>query len=214
MNEGPNGAMQVRDLTFSWPGRHVFTAWSADFAPGLTWLQGANGTGKSTLLRLLVGSLPALTGSVRLHAPGAPPLDAAANPLAWKREVFWCGPGGIAFDHLTPPEYFGFLLGLYPRFDAEALERHIAGFALAPHLRTRIAALSTGTQRKVWLAAALAVGTRVRLLDEPLNALDVASLDHLQEALGQAATQSTTIWIVASHSHPAAGARTVDLSSG
>jgi len=194
--------LQVHDLGFSWPRRHVFTAWSAGFPAGLTWLRGANGSGKSTLLKLLAGALPPLGGSLGLVLADGTVLDALVQPTVWKREVFWCGPGPIAFDHLTPPEYFGFLQGLYPHFDAHALAQHVAGFGLAPHLGSRIAALSTGTQRKVWLAAALCAGTRVRLLDEPLNALDAASLAHLQQALSAATQQTDTAWIVASHEAP------------
>jgi ABC-type multidrug transport system ATPase subunit len=199
MNESA-AHLQVRDLSFSWPRRHVFTAWSAEVGPGLTWLRGVNGSGKSTLLKLLAGALPPLAGEVQLT--GNLPLNPATDALAWKRNVFWCGPGPIAFDHLRPLEYFGFLQGLYPRFDAAAVQAHAHALGLAPHLGAPLAALSTGTQRKVWLAAALAVGTRLRLLDEPLNALDTASLAYLQGQLVRAAQQRDTLWLVASHEAP------------
>jgi ABC-type multidrug transport system ATPase subunit len=204
----------VRDLSFSWPRRHVFTAWSAEMGAGLTWLRGVNGSGKSTLLKLLAGALPPLAGE--MHLTGEVALNPATDALAWKREVFWCGPGPIAFDHLRPLEYFGFLQGLYPRFDVAAVQAHVQGFGLGPHLGAPLAALSTGTQRKVWLAAALAVGTRLRLLDEPLNALDAASLAYLEGELARAAAQTHSLWLVASHEAPvspsaAASCQTLDL---
>lgn len=192
--------LRVRDLSFSWPRRHVFTGWSAEVGTGLTWLRGVNGSGKSTLLKLLAGALPPLAGELQLV--GDTVLSPAADALAWKREVYWCGPGPIAFDHLRPPEYFGFLRSLYPRFDVAAVQAHAQAFGLASHLGTPLAALSTGTQRKVWLAAALAVGTRLRLLDEPLNALDSASVAYLQAQLALAAQQQGTLWLVASHEAP------------
>jgi ABC-type multidrug transport system ATPase subunit len=210
---GSTGLLGVEALSFSWPRRHVFTAWSAEFPAGLTWLRGANGSGKSTLLKLLAGALPPLAGSMELQRADGRRLNAVEQPLDWKREVFWCGPGAVVFDHLTPAEYFGFLASLYAQLDASALNTHTAGFGLAPHLGTPIAALSTGTQRKVWLAAALSVGTRVRLLDEPLNALDAASLGHLHRVLAGAVGDAGVAWIVASHEAPAAGAREVTLAS-
>jgi len=186
--------LRVDALSFSYPRRHVFTDWSADFGGGINWVRGSNGSGKSTLLKLLGGALPAAAGSVVLGA-----VDSAAQPLDYRRQVFWCGPGAVPFEHLTPAEYFGFMHGLYPRFDAAALERHVRGFALAPQLHAALGTLSTGTQRKTWLAAALAAGCRATLLDEPINALDAASHAHLLAVLAEAAADRSRCWIVASH---------------
>ena len=199
--------LQIQDLSFSYPGRAVFTGWCADIHPGLNWLRGANGSGKSTLLKLLAGALPPLTGRLRVHG-----VDATTQPLDYRRRVFWCGPGAIAFDHLRAPEYFGFLLGLYPQLDTTALAAHVQGLGLPSFLAPRLRELSTGTQRKVWLAAALAVGTPVVLLDEPLNALDAASLAYVHNQLAWCAASTTQAWLVASHEAPGpAAARAVQL---
>jgi ABC-2 type transport system ATP-binding protein len=74
-----------------------------------------------------------------------------------------------------------------------------------------LSALSTGTQRKVWLAAALVAGTAAVLLDEPLNALDSASADHLRLHLAKRALSKTQAWVVASHEPPLAQALASDL---
>jgi ABC-type multidrug transport system ATPase subunit len=186
--------LQVQCLSFSYPGRHVFDGWTADFAPGLSWVRGSNGSGKSTLLKLLAGALPPLLG--RLAVRG---IDAAEQPLAYRRQVFWCGPAAIAFDHLRAPEYFGFLRGLYPRLDVGAVQEHVEALGLARFMGARVSELSTGTQRKVWLAAALSAGTSVTLLDEPLTALDQASLGHVLAQLARCAADRERAWIVASH---------------
>ncbi len=189
-----DGVLRVDRLTFSYPARHVFVGWSATFGAGLTWVRGPNGSGKSTLLQLLGGALPAQAGQLSVRG-----IAADARPLEYRREVFWCGSGEIAFDHLRAPEYFGFLRGLYPRFDVQALADHIAGFGLAAQLDQPLRALSAGTQRKVWLAAALVVGTAAVLIDEPINALDAASLAHLQRVLLACAADPARAWIVTSH---------------
>ena len=186
--------LQVRELSFSYPGRHVFTHWSCDFGPGSTGVRGSNGSGKSTLLRLLGGALPPLTGSLQVRG-----IDIAMAGLDYRREVFWCGPGAIAFEHLLPLEYFAFMAGLYPRFDFAAAQKTALQLGLQPFLRKRLSALSTGSQRKVWLSAALHAGTSVVLLDEPLNALDRDSLRTVRAALAACAADAHNAWIVVSH---------------
>jgi ABC-type multidrug transport system ATPase subunit len=186
--------LQVQDLAFSYPGRHVFAGWQAHFAPGITWVQGGNGSGKSTLLKLLAGALPPTLG--RLRANG---VDAHGQPILYRRQIFWCGPGAIAFDHLRAPEYFAFLRGLYPTFNSAQAQAQVMALGLTPFMSARLRELSTGTQRKVWLAAAFAVGSPVVLLDEPLNALDAASLRHVLAQLECCAADAQRAWIVASH---------------
>ncbi len=193
--------LQIEGLSFSYPGRPVFTGWSAEIAAGLTWLRGGNGSGKSTLLALLAGALVPITGQIAVNG-----TLQARQPLDYRRQVFWCGPGPLVFDHLRPPEYFGFIAGLYPGLDAQALAGHVAAFGLTAHLGQRLSALSTGTQRKVALATALAVGTALVLLDEPFNALDAASLAHLQAVLRDVAARRSQAWLVASHPDPGADA--------
>jgi ABC-type multidrug transport system ATPase subunit len=189
--------LQAENISFSYGPRHVFTTWSGAVHPGVTWLRGANGSGKSTLLKLLAGALDPFTG--RRSAGG---IDAASDALGYRRQVFWCGPGSPAFDHLCAPEYFSFIATLYPGFSDAALAEAVQGLQLASSLVPPIAQLSSGNQRKVALAAALAVRTTVVLLDEPFNALDAASLAWLRSHLRHQAATALQAWLVASHDSP------------
>ena len=186
--------LQVEKLCFGYGQRELFSLFSAQFQPGVTWVKGSNGSGKSTLLKLLAGVLQPISGHVEMPALR---LDAAT--LEYRRRMFWCGPGPLAFDHLTPLEYLGFIRGLYRSFSVESVAGHVSGFALEPHLQSPLRDLSTGTQRKVWLTAALCTRAPVTLLDEPLNALDKSALSYLQAALGPCVRQTEGVWIIASH---------------
>ena len=202
--------LTVDELSFRYPARPMFDGWSARFGPGLHWVRGPNGSGKSTLLKLLGGVLDPILG--RLAAAG---VDASLRPLDYRRQVVWCGPDGVAFDHLSPAEYFGFLAGLYPRLEATRLRDLAQAMGLAPFLGQRITRLSTGTQRKVAVAAALCAGTPVVLLDEPLAALDAATLAVVRAELLSCARDETRTCIVTSHEPLGAAealARTVELA--
>ena len=72
-----------------------------------------------------------------------------------------------------------------PGWSEVALTAQLEGFALHEHLDKRLEMLSTGTRRKLRLAAALASGATLVLLDDPGAALDARSQRHLAEALRQ-----------------------------
>lgn len=188
--------LQVRALSFAYPGqtRRVVDLWSQDFGPGLVWLRGANGTGKSTRLKLLAGALAPQYGSAELQG-----CDLLRQPLEYRRQVAFVGAEPPPFEHLSPSEYFGFLSGLYPRADVADWQQHIEGFGLQPFLGQPLRSLSTGTQHKAALAAALALNTPLLLLDEPLNALDAASLAHLRQVLARAAEARDRLLLLVSH---------------
>ena len=144
---------------------------------GVTWLRGDTGSGKTSLLAVLAGT-QAVVGSLTLAG-----INLALDAAAYRRSVFWRSPTAAAFDALTPPQVIEALRADYPRFDLAACQRLMQSFALAPHLAKPLYALSTGTRRKVWLAAALSAGAALTLLDEPTAGLDAPSSAALMQAL-------------------------------
>ena len=89
-----------------------------------------------------------------------------------------------------------------PGFSLELLQAHIAGLSLAPHLHKALFMMSTGTRRKVLMAASLAAQAPVTLLDQPFMALDRPSIAYLLEVLAEAARQPGRAWVVADYEAP------------
>jgi len=197
--------LQVQGLCFRYPGRELFADWSTAILPGLTLLRGGDGCGKTTLLRLLAGTLPADAGQLRVHD-----VCLQEQPAAYRQQVFWAEPRSADFDHLTPVEYLESLRGRYPGFDDQVLADLVDGLALAPHMNKQLHMLSAGSKRKVWLAAAFASGAAVTLLDEPFAALDKASIGLVMALLEEAADHPGRAWVIADYEAPA-GLRLADV---
>lgn len=187
----------VEGLSFQYPNRQLFRQQSWRIPSGVTWVTGGEGCGKTTLLRLLAGAVPLDAGHLKING-----VSLASQPAAYRQQVFWVDPKSNALDQVTPTAYFASLAASYPQFDTALLAELTRGLALTPHLDKPLYMLSTGSKRKVWLAAALASGAALTLLDEPFAALDLASVRFVQTLLAEAAAHSARAWLLADYVAP------------
>jgi ABC-type multidrug transport system ATPase subunit len=186
--------LQIRELVFAYPDQPALASrWTADVPPGVTLLFGDTGSGKTTLLRLLAGLQPAASGDLVLAG-----IDLRESPAAYAREVYFVEPWTEAFDQMSARAYAAPLQAADVRFDAALWQSLVDGFSLAPHIDKPLYMLSTGSKRKVWLAAGLASGRALILLDEPTGGLDAPSTRCLWQALDNLSAQRRCAVVLAS----------------
>jgi ABC-type multidrug transport system ATPase subunit len=170
LSGGPGGQAIVQNLS---------TAWS----DGLHWVCGDEGCGKTSLLRLLAGDLPPLSGTLQTP-PG---------------RVFWADVRGNEFDAITVQACWDQWQALYPGWHSELVQDLSEALDMERHRHKPLYMLSTGSRRKVMLIAALASGATVTLLDQPFVSLDQASIRIIKDFLAEAAEQTGRAWIVADY---------------
>ena len=186
--------LQVRDLSFAYPSEPALLSdWSVSIAAGVSLLHGDTGSGKSTVLRLFAGTQQAAAGRLTLAG-----VDLDTDPVAYRRAVFWCDPASEAFASITARDCTAALCAGDTGFDAAGWQALVDAFALTPHLDKPMYMLSTGSKRKVGLAAALASGRALTLLDEPTGGLDAASVKALMRALASRSGHTDRAIVVAS----------------
>jgi len=177
----------VRDVECSRGERVLFAPTSFVVAPGaIVWIRGANGQGKTTLLRTLAGlSAPAAGEIVRSGAATAPLYLAHANAVK---------------DDLTVAESLRFLLQLAGRpIDAGAVEDALERFAIASRRNALVRTLSQGQRRRVALARLAAQREPLPwLLDEPFDALDAAGVAILADVIAAHARRGGSV-VLTSH---------------
>jgi heme exporter protein A len=159
-------------------GRLVFEALGFELAPGEALvLRGPNGTGKSTLLRLLAGFLRPAAGSLAWDGAPLPP----SSP-EHRARLHFVGHADPVKPLLSVFENVGFASAMAGNGSAEvagALRR----FALDELAATPARFLSSGQKRRTTLARLLASPRPLWLLDEPGVGLDRANRDRLEQAI-------------------------------
>ena len=181
------------------PAPLLFDHLSFVLPAGVTWLGGGEGSGKTTLLQLLAGDLPASAVQGQLDLLGT---SLAQDPPAYRRQVAWLDPRDGARDPQTARSVFAAMPPCHAGWSADALQAHIVGLSLAPHLDKALYMMSSGTRRKVLIAAALAANAPLTLLDQPFMALDRPSIDYLLDLLAEAARHYSRAWVVADYEAP------------
>jgi len=183
--------IHIESMTFGYGKRPLFGGLDLKLEPGMAYgLLGLNGAGKTSLLKLLAGALRPQSGTIRVF--GEEPWRKKASFLA--DTIF------VPEDPWVPAVKPGAWLDRYavfrPAFDRERVAVLSREFALEEDkLLTKY---SYGQRKKFTLAAALASGARLILLDEPTNGLDIPSKSQFRRALAQS-VDSGRIVIVSTH---------------
>lgn len=174
--------------------RLLFEGLSFALAPGGALLvTGANGAGKSSLLRLVAGLLEPTAGHIELDVSLALlASDPALKPdQTVERELrFWAG------------------------LDSAPAERVAAAcetMAVTPLLSFRCGQLSSGQRQRVAIARTIASGARLWLLDEPTSALDTQSEARLVAAIAAHRAAGGMVMAATHQPLPLPGAATLSL---
>lgn len=137
-------------------------------------LLGASGSGKSTVLKLMLGLLKPDAGRIWVHGVRVDQLD-EAGLLALRNEMGMVFQEGALFDSLTVGENVGYKLdeaGL-PRAEVQRRVEEVLGFVGLLEYSDRMPSeLSGGQRRRVAIARAMAFKPRLLLYDEPTTGLD------------------------------------------
>ncbi len=179
-------------LGFGFAGGALFAQLNFEIHPGLTLIQGGDGRGKTSLLRIIAGQLRPQAGTLDRHA----------------HTVF----DGLALAATADMKATGnaWLTGLsasYPEWDFSVEAGLVKAFALQDHIDKPLFMLSTGSFRKLGLTAAAASGAQLTLIDCPFAALDTGSCRVLGELLSEAAESSERAWVMADYQAPPGMAR-------
>ena len=187
----PTPLLQTRSLGFEAGGQRLIDTVDVDIRTGRrTVIMGANGAGKSLLLRLLHGLIHPSAGQVLWQGR---PLDRAgryAQAMVFQRPVL------LRRSVLANLSFALSARGIRGRERKRRIEiaMHQARLTALAYRPARV--LSGGEQQRLAIARALACGPEILFLDEPTASLDPASIHAVEELIAQAHANGVTIVLV------------------
>jgi urea transport system ATP-binding protein len=173
--------LKVSNLNQYYGGSHILRDLSFEIPAGkVTCLLGRNGVGKSTLLRTLMGLVPARTGEVvffEKEITKAKPFERAQAGIGYVPQ------GREIFPRLTVEENLQMGLATLPR--GSVVPPRI--FEMFPVLRQMMGRrggdLSGGQQQQLAIGRALAMGPKLLILDEPTEGIQPSIIKDIERAI-------------------------------
>lgn len=171
-------------------------------------ISGPNGSGKTSLLRLLAGLMQPTLGEILLNGK---PLAEQGSELA--RNLVWIGHAAGIKDLLTPEENLTWLCALHRPASRDAIWQALEAVGLRGFEDVPCHTLSAGQQRRVALARLYLDSPPLWILDEPFTALDKQGVAQLEAHLARHCEQGGMVVLTTHHTleHTPSGYRDINL---
>jgi ABC-type multidrug transport system ATPase subunit len=192
----PAPLAELRDVSVRYGAKQALEGVDLEILPGCLYaVVGANGSGKSSLLKLLAGRLVPSAGAVRFGEALGLGDASRSRSIGYAAQTAELDPEMTAREHL---KLFAALCKLPAASRSTRIEAVSAQLGLAEFLDTRVDACSGGMRQRLHLALSMLHAPTLWLLDEPFTALDPQAQNLLWSALSEHA-RSGGASLVVSH---------------
>ncbi len=160
-------------------------------------LLGANGSGKSTAIRTIIGQVPTASGEIELFGtPRGRFREWARIGYVPQRTTAAGGVPATVTEIVSSGRLSRARFGMLRRADHEAVRRALDMVGMADRAKDSVDALSGGQHQRVLIARALAAEPELLIMDEPMAGVDLASQEVLARTLEEQVAQGATVLLV------------------
>ncbi|MFJ8144442.1 metal ABC transporter ATP-binding protein [Streptomyces sp. NPDC096048] len=160
-------------------------------------LLGANGSGKSTAVRTVIGQVPVTAGEIELFGtPRRRFRDWARVGYVPQRTTAAGGVPATVTEIVSSGRLSRTRFGVLRKADREAVRQALDLVGMADRAKDSVNALSGGQHQRVLIARALAAEPELLIMDEPMAGVDLASQEVLAATLRKQVAAGTTVLLV------------------
>ncbi|MFJ5674809.1 metal ABC transporter ATP-binding protein [Streptomyces sp. NPDC093097] len=194
----PSAVIELRGATAALGARPVLRGVDLTVRTGeVVALLGANGSGKSTAVRSVIGQVPLTSGELALFGtPFRRFKDWARVGYVPQRTTAAGGVPATVREVVTAGRLARTKLGLLRKADRAAVQHALELVGLADRVKDSVNALSGGQHQRVLIARALAGEPDLLIMDEPMAGVDLASQEVLAAALREQVGRGATVLLV------------------
>jgi ABC-2 type transport system ATP-binding protein len=190
--------VSARALTHRYPGNILaLDGLTLDVEPGIIGLVGANGAGKSTFLKILLGLLDPTSGDASVLGLDVRHQGTQIRALVGYMPEHDCLPPDVSATEFVT--HMGRMSGLPASAARERAADVLRHVGLYEERYRSIGGYSTGMKQRVKLAQALVHDPKLLLLDEPTNGLDPAGREEMLKLIRRTGMEFGIATVVASH---------------
>lgn len=160
-------------------------------------LLGANGSGKSTAVRSIIGQVPVSGGTIELFGtPRRGFRDWARVGYVPQRTTAAGGVPATVTEIVSSGRLARTRFGVFRKADRAAVQRALELVGMADRAKDSVTALSGGQHQRVLIARALVAEPQLLIMDEPMAGVDLASQEVLARTLREQVAAGTTVLLV------------------
>lgn len=192
-----NVCISVENLQVAYNRQIALDTLSVTIPQGkITGIIGPNGSGKTTMLKAILGLIPSVSGEIRFFGKHLNQVRDKVAYVPQRESVDWDFPASVtdvvAMGRLNPAKWWQRV----GQEDKRIIEAALNQVGLTAFRHRQIGQLSGGQQQRVFLARALAQQASLIVMDEPFVGVDMASQESILHVLQQLRDEGKSIVIV------------------
>lgn len=185
--------LKISDLRMSYGAKEVLKGINLEVHKGeIIGYIGANGAGKSTTIKIILGLITEYQGEIELFGK---PLT--SDEVSYKKRIGYVPESADLYDSLTAKEYLTFIGSMYGLTEERATQKAqklMELFGVGQVFNERISSFSKGMRQKVLIISSLLHNPEILFFDEPINGMDANSVMIFKEIMAKLALEGRTIF--------------------